>query len=165
MKTAGLISDTHLNACSVRLMDRLAACFASIDMILHAGDITHPDVLDMLESLAPVTAVAGNMDTHPLLATLPSRRVLRIEDARVGLIHGWGGSQGIIQRVLAGFDPGSVDIIVHGHSHAPHVTRTATCLVINPGSPTDCRGAPYPSVAILKIDGAAAEAEIISITV
>ena len=60
------------------------------DAILHAGDITSLELLDELGAIAPVHAVAGNMDSETTLSTLGERRVLELGGHRVGLIHGWG---------------------------------------------------------------------------
>jgi hypothetical protein len=50
---------------------------------------------------------------------------------------------------------------VFGHSHLPLVEFFGGRLLLNPGSPTEPRKAPFPSFAILKIDedepGVAAE--------
>jgi hypothetical protein len=52
---------------------------AEADLILHAGDVVGAAVLEELERLAPVEAVAGNMDEPELLAALPERRVVEVE--------------------------------------------------------------------------------------
>ena len=47
--------------------------FAGVAHIIHAGDIVDPEILAALETVAPVTAVAGNMDTGDVAAGLPRR--------------------------------------------------------------------------------------------
>ena len=58
-----------------RLPDECLRRLATADLILHAGDVVAAPVLEELGRLAPVEAVAGNMDDAELLATLPERRV------------------------------------------------------------------------------------------
>jgi len=163
VKTVGLISDTHIGPGGGCLPGTLKTVFSSVDMILHAGDITDPSVLDELTVIAPVTAVAGNMDFHPELRRLPARRILRYEGLRIGLIHGWGAPSGIHRRVVQAFAADFPDVIVHGHSHVPEIHRIGDCLIVNPGSPTDRRFSPYASVGILRICDGVPDAEIIRI--
>jgi predicted phosphodiesterase len=44
---------------------------AGVIRIIHAGDIVDPDVLTALESVAPVVAVAGSVETPELSERLP----------------------------------------------------------------------------------------------
>lgn len=163
MKAIGLISDTHLATPADPLPPCIDEIFSGVDAILHAGDIVHPSVVDRLSVIAPVTAVPGNMDYHPDIARLASRRILRFDGVAVGLIHGWGAPAGIQQRVYRAFEGENVQVIVHGHSHRPGIIQIAQCLIVNPGSPTDRRFSPCHSVGLLKIRDGRAEAEIIRI--
>ena len=58
----GLISDTHIREPSERLHEKVREVFQGVDLILHAGDIYNPSVLDELERMAPVLAAAGDDD-------------------------------------------------------------------------------------------------------
>ena len=58
----GLISDTHITQKRGKLPQRVLKEFMSVDLIIHAGDITQKKVLEELEKIAPVTAVLGNND-------------------------------------------------------------------------------------------------------
>ncbi|HYI09298.1 MAG TPA: metallophosphoesterase family protein [Thermoanaerobaculia bacterium] len=53
----GVVSDTH-----GVIHPALADVFASVDHIVHAGDIGGAHVLRALGALAPVTSVDGNMN-------------------------------------------------------------------------------------------------------
>ncbi len=55
----GLIADTQVP--SAELSPNIRKAFDGVDMILHAGDIIIPRCLDMLEEIAPVTAIEGSM--------------------------------------------------------------------------------------------------------
>jgi len=55
--TLGILSDTHNY-----FHPQLPEVLAEVDLILHAGDVGTPEVLDELEKVAPVRAVYGNID-------------------------------------------------------------------------------------------------------
>ena len=59
-KRVGLIADTH-----GLLRAQAGAALAGCDLIVHAGDIGGLEVLQELESVAPVLAVRGNVDVQP----------------------------------------------------------------------------------------------------
>src|SRR4029077_13578595 len=58
----GLISDTHMPFAGRTMWDEVDVAFRDVELILHAGDIVHPAVLDRLEQIAPVLAARGNND-------------------------------------------------------------------------------------------------------
>ena len=66
----GLISDTHLPTMATRLHPAVHQVFAGVDMILHAGDLTGSEMLDLLSAIAPVRAVRGDQDQN--LEDLPA---------------------------------------------------------------------------------------------
>ena len=53
----GLISDTHIPTAGCDLWPRVYEALRGVDLIMHAGDLHDPIVLDWLEELAPVMAV------------------------------------------------------------------------------------------------------------
>ena len=113
----GLIADTH-----GLLRPEAVAALEGVDLILHAGDIGKPAVLDGLRSVAPVEAIAGNVDRA--WCELAEARWLTVAGHRVLLVHDWKAH-------------GPVDgpaLVVCGHSHRPGVTRDGDVLVVNPGS-------------------------------
>ena len=73
MTTLGVISDTH-----GLLRPEARAALASVDRILHAGDIDGRVVLQMLGSLAPITAVRGNMDRGAWARGLPEDKIRQL---------------------------------------------------------------------------------------
>jgi putative phosphoesterase len=151
----GVISDTHLSPQERTLPPGVIKAFEGVDLILHAGDITEPAVLEQLGSLADVEAVLGNMDDPALFRSLPSKKVLSLGKYRVGLIHGKYRIDVQKDMIRKEFD--DVDLIVYGHSHAPFWGKISDTYFLNPGSPTDNRHAPYHSVAILEVgDGLSA---------
>ena len=161
----GVLSDTHLSAPSSltsaikhkirnkRTLEDLRAIvtehFAGVERILHAGDFVDNAVIEMLQEFAPLEAVRGNMDGDQIQNALPSRKVLELEGFKIGLVHGDGAPQGLMDRVRQHFD--MIDAIVFGHSHQPINERRNGVLYFNPGSPTDRIFAPYNSIGILEL--------------
>jgi hypothetical protein len=121
----------------------------SAELILHAGDLVAASVLDDLGQLAPVEAVKGNMDEAELLAVLPDRRVVEVGGVRIGMVHVPGPGVGRGERLVAAF-PGC-DAVVYGHTHVAEVSRLGEAWILNPGSPTERRGAPVHSMLMLEI--------------
>lgn len=156
----GIISDTHVPGAASSLPPAVFNIFRGAELILHAGDIVELSVLEELRAIAPVEAVAGNMDGSELQIRLPRKKVLSIGKFMVGLIHGKFRIDEQKEMIRREFD--DVDLIVYGHSHTPFWGRVGDVLFLNPGSPTDNRYAPYHSVAVLTV-GDALTAEIIRV--
>jgi len=57
----GLISDTHIPGVVMEVPSKVNKAFEGVDMILHAGNVYTPKILDWLERIAPVK-VAGSLD-------------------------------------------------------------------------------------------------------
>ncbi len=149
--TIGVLSDTHFTDPfeGAGFFRRLCeSCFADASIILHAGDLVHPDALLGFGD-CPVYAVRGNMD--PSARELPLRRVVEIGPFRIGMIHGWGAPEGLEERVLAEFSDERLDALVYGHSHRPVCHLRKGLLLLNPGSPTDRRQAPTHTVGLLDV--------------
>ena len=118
----GLISDTHglLRPEAVRA---LAGC----ELIVHAGDVGKPEIIDQLQAVAPVVAVRGNIDKGEWASRLPLSAVVEAKSARIYVIHDVHDLD--IDPAAAGFA-----IVVSGHSHkASHEERSGV-LYLNPGS-------------------------------
>jgi putative phosphoesterase len=132
---------------------------AGVDLIIHAGDLVHPDVLSTLATTAPVHAVCGNMDPPPLRRMLPRRRVVEAQGWRIGVVHGDGSSGSTLTRAVRSFD--DVHCIVFGHSHRAVCMRHEGLVLLNPGSPTDKRMSSQYSYAILTLSAAGVDAQIV----
>ena len=120
------------------------------DVILHAGDVTTLAVLEELRTLGRVEAVHGNADEPALQALLPERLVVEVGGARVGLVHNAGPRAGRHERLLDWFP--DCDAVVYGHTHLPEATRVGETWIVNPGSPTERRRAPWRSLALLRVE-------------
>jgi putative phosphoesterase len=119
---AGLISDTH-----GLLRDEAVRALEGSDIIIHAGDVGKPEILDALRKLAPVVAVRGNIDKGAWAAALPATAVAETASARIYVLHDLNELD--LDPAAAGFH-----IVVSGHSHKPARKECAGVLYINPGS-------------------------------
>ena len=123
----GLISDTHLPSSICEPWPEVAQAFSQVDLILHAGDIVTPRILDWLEDIAPVLAALGNNDFRMDDPRVRPVQTLDVEGWRLGLIH--DVTSGIqFDRLL--------DIVVSGHTHYERLTHLDGIVRINSGSAT-----------------------------
>jgi len=158
MTRVGVVSDTHFprfGRALPRALDR-GLRRAGVDRILHLGDLTDMLVVPLFEAIAPFDAVAGNNDGAAIRKRFGRRKIVTIEDVRVGMVHGDGTRGTTRSRALEAFAEDDVDVILFGHSHRPGVGREGRRIVANPGSPTDKRLNPLYSYAILTVDGRSA---------
>ena len=154
----GVLSDTHVPDIMPSLPSAVFTIFKGVDLILHAGDIIELSVLEELRTIAPVEAVAGNMDDSEVHLKLPIKKIIPIGKYSVGLIHGKYKID--VQKEMIRKEFENVDLIVFGHSHTPFWGKIDGVYFLNPGSPTDKRYAPYNSVAVLDV-GDELKAEIV----
>ena len=127
----GVLSDTHSAQPTEPLIRIARGAFSDVPLILHAGDLTSMSVLDVFSD-KQVVAVCGNKDRGPITDFLPEKQVLHVNGYRIGLVHGWGGSRGIEERVISSFD--DVHCIVYGHTHKATNHIHSGILLFNPGS-------------------------------
>lgn len=129
-------------------------------MILHAGDVCIPDVLDELSAFAPVHAVLGNND-GPDIASWGAPETLELElgGLQVAMIHDAGPKDGRLARLKRRFP--TADLVIFGHSHIPLDVADDQLRILNPGSPTDKRRQPFRTLAELIVtDGQLTSAAI-----
>jgi len=144
-----VLSDTHLRE-GKSLPSFVWEHLAQVDMILHAGDLTHMGLLEELACLAPIRAVKGNCDGWNV--SLPDRDIIECETLKVGLIHGnTGNGKSTPERAFSSFMDSGVNVIVFGHSHSPYMQWHNGILLFNPGSPTDKRREQYFSFGLIDI--------------
>ncbi len=118
----GLISDTH----GLMRPEALGALQGS-DLIIHAGDIGDPAVLESLAQIAPVRAVRGNNDKGAWAATLPTTEVVELGPHSIYVLH--NVTELDLDPAAAGFTT-----VISGHSHQPTVEKRGNVLFVNPGS-------------------------------
>jgi putative phosphoesterase len=158
-----IIADTHLPRGARRLPEACLQRLRAADLILHAGDLVRPEVLDALEALGPrVAAVRGNVDEAALAARLPERRIVEAGGARIGMLHDAGAATGRLGR-LRGWFPGCA-AVVFGHSHIPlHETALDGFQIFNPGSPTDRRRQPVHTMGEARVAGGSVAFELVAL--
>ena len=157
----GLISDTHIPDRARILPQKVLEAFSNVELILHAGDLTSPKVMDELEEIAPVMAVQGNMDRANGI-DLPKAKVIEAEGLKIGVIHGEVYPRAGSDQLFYLAKELNVDILVSGHSHQPKIEQKEGILLLNPGSPIVPRLADR-TVMLLEIKDKAVDVEIVKI--
>jgi len=143
----GLVSDTHIPEARSTLFDEVYEAFRDCDLILHGGDIHDVIVLDWLEEVAPVIGVRGNGDdgssgrpVAPDDPRLAHNQLIHVGALKIGMTHAfpelpYSGSMPL-DAAMERCWGGSVDVLVAGDTHVPHVTLREGVLIVNSGSPT-----------------------------
>jgi putative phosphoesterase len=149
----GIISDTH----GLMRPEAIAALRDS-DLIIHAGDVGKPEVIDHLRAIAPVVAVRGNIDTQAWATALPETEIVQIAQLRLYLLHDL--SHLAIDPAAAGFAA-----VVFGHSHNPSSETRNGVLYLNPGSAGPRRFRLPLTIGRLRVTGKKIEPEIVELTV
>ena len=157
----GLISDTHIPDRAKEIPEKVFEAFSEVDLIMHAGDLTSPNVIDDLEQIAPVMAIQGNMDRARGI-DLPTAKVIEAEGLKIGIVHGEVYPRADTQQLVYLAKELDVNILVSGHSHQPKIEQTDGVLLLNPGSPIVPRLADR-TVMILEINDREVDVEIIKI--
>src|SRR5262245_41373324 len=80
----GVISDTHglMRTEAIKALE-------GVEMIIHAGDIGTPEVLEALHAIAPVVAVRGNNDNDKgeWAHALPETEVVEVGGVALYVLH------------------------------------------------------------------------------
>ena len=164
----GLISDTHLPSL-IHSLDELGPevgeFLASVELILHGGDISRPSVLDWMEAYAPIRAARGNHDVFDD-PRVEDRQYLEIEGWRIAMAHDLRREDrpiaDIIQRDFAGLDP---DIVIGGDTHVERLEYRDGVVLINSGSPNllHHKETRLGTVALLELERDRLHAEIVTL--
>jgi putative phosphoesterase len=151
--TVGVISDTH-----GLVRPEAAAALHGVDLIVHAGDIGTPAVLDALRDIAPVVAIRGNNDTAPWAMRLPETDVIQAGATHLYVLHDLGDLD--LDPRAAGFRA-----VIAGHSHRPQLEERGGVLFVNPGSAGPRRFTLPVALARLTIRGDDVTGELIELDV
>jgi hypothetical protein len=147
----GVISDTH-----GLVRKSVLKSFKSVDLIVHAGDVGEPKVLDTLQTVAKVHPVRGNVDVGKWTNNLPLTEVVEVGQVYLYVLHDLGSLE--LDPAAAGFNA-----VISGHSHIPKIEKRDDILYLNPGSAGPKRF-DYPiSIAFLYIKGTSIETEIVEL--
>jgi putative phosphoesterase len=152
-KLIGLISDTH-----GLVRPQALAALKGVDLIIHSGDIGKPEVLQSLQSIAPLVAIKGNIDKDSWAEPLPETKILKIGDIRVYVIHNLNELD---------FNPATrrFNVVISGHSHKPSVVTRDGVLFVNPGSAGPRRFKLPVALGKLQLDGHGVTAELVELVI
>lgn len=122
MTVIGVISDTH----GLMRSEALEG-LENVALIVHAGDIGDPSVIERLQRIAPIIAVRGNVDTGEWAKRFPRIETFEIVHKKFLLVHELKG---------LGVEPPADDVavVIYGHSHRAEIRRENGVLYFNPGS-------------------------------
>lgn len=149
----GLISDTHG-------LVRPAAIEAlqGVDLIIHAGDIGKPEVLEALKAIGPLVAIKGNNDIGAWAKSLPDTDLVQTADTKVFVIHN-------VKELDCDPAAKGYKVVVSGHSHKPSISTRDGVLFVNPGSAGPRRFKLPVAVGKLIIQNQKVNAELIELRV
>jgi uncharacterized protein len=153
----GVISDTH-----GLLRPEVFQLFEGVELIIHAGDIGSPELLDELGAIAPVKAVYGNTDRFPLPERLPERLWLQLEQVSVFVTH-VGGRPAAMKTKYP--EIRNANLVVFGHSHRPLLAEDGAITFFNPGAAGHRRFTLPITVGLLEIQGASIQARLVELQV
>jgi hypothetical protein len=160
----GLLSDTHLPNERRNLWDEVRTAFQGVDLVLHAGDIVHPMVLDWLQEIAPVLAAQGNNDWGWSDVRMSPVQLMDAAGWRLAMVHDMEPEDRPIADLLKIYlKDERPDVIVTGHTHFERLDYRDSVLQINPGSPTlpHLYSFRLGTVAILDLDPGRLDAKIL----
>jgi putative phosphoesterase len=156
-----IIGDTHMPKGNRRLPGDALALLRDCELIVHTGDFTKLETLELFAGLGPpLLAVAGNVDEPAIHERLPATATFEPWPGIViGLVHDAGPRKGRLGRMRRAF-PGA-DAVLFGHSHLPLHERAeesdrGSFQIFNPGSPTERRRAPRHSMGLGELTAAGA---------
>ena len=135
----GVLSDTH-----GLLRPEVLTALTGVAHILHAGDVGNPQIIASLATIAPVTAIRGNVDTQGPCALLPPAEAIQLAGHLIYLIHSLTDLD--INPQAAG-----ISLVISGHTHQPVLTQKNGVHYLNPGSAGPRRFSLPVTLAILTL--------------
>jgi putative phosphoesterase len=126
------------------------------DHIIHAGDIGAPEILEKLATIAPVSAIRGNVDRAAWARKLAETEVVELAGISIYVLHDLAALD--LKPEAAGFK-----VVISGHSHVPKQETKNGVLYLNPGSAGPRRFKLPVSVAGITIRGGKIAAEILAL--
>jgi len=179
----GVLADSHIPQRLKSIPQAVFELFSEVELILHAGDLVDPGILDDLASLAPVKAVRGNVHLvdRTLDPQLPKAQRLDILGHHIVLTHGHGSfMRGSLERMRYWLSRDrdlvnqrianwcldmypEADLIIFGHSHRAYNQTFGQRLLFNPGAVCPTEGE-IPSVGLLTIERERVSGQLIELT-
>jgi putative phosphoesterase len=149
--TVGVLSDTH-----GLLRPEAAVALQGSDHIIHLGDVGDSAILGTLSSLAPVTAIRGNIDLTGPCAQLPAARFLTLGGHKLYLLHNFAELR--VDPTASG-----LAAVLYGHTHKPRIENRNGVVFFNPGSCGPRRFALPVTLGRLRVTSKGVSAEIIEL--
>lgn len=147
----GVISDTH-----GLLRPEALKHLMDVTSIIHAGDIGAPNVLEKLQTLAPVSAVRGNNDKGTWAEAIPESLLFEVRGHSIHVLHD-------LAQIDLSPSAAGIAVVISGHSHKPEVEERDGVLFINPGSIGPRRFRLPIALAKLYVNDTTVRAEIIEL--
>jgi uncharacterized protein len=149
----GIISDTH-----GLVRPEAVRALKGSELLIHAGDIGNPQVIEQLHEIAPTFVVRGNNDRGAWAAGLPVTQMVEVGELLFYVLHEI--SQLDVDPAVAGFAA-----VVSGHSHQPSIQFRDGVLYLNPGSAGPRRFSLPVAVARVHVSGRQMRPEIVELRV
>jgi uncharacterized protein len=149
----GVISDTH-----GLVRPQAVEALRGSDLIVHAGDVGHPAVLEALRTLAPVVAVRGNNDRGAWAERLSATDLVEVAGISLYVLH---------DLAELDLDPKAAGLraVIAGHSHQPKLETRGGVLFLNPGSAGPRRFKLPVALARVRVSAAGVDAELVELEV
>lgn len=148
-----MISDTH-----GLLRPQVVEALRGSDLVVHAGDIGSPEILDELRAVAPTFAVRGNVDRGAWAESLPLTAAVEAGLHRLYVLH-------ILEDLDLVPEAAGFAAVISGHSHQPRAETRRGVLYLNPGSAGPRRFRLPVTVARLRITESGLEHEIVELAI
>ncbi len=117
-----VVSDTHS-----LLRPEVLPAISGAEHILHAGDVGEIEILESLRTIAPVTAIRGNIDKSGPCAELPATEYIEFHGMSLYMVHN-------IDELDLDPAAAGASVVVYGHSHKASMEKRGGVLYLNPGS-------------------------------
>lgn len=131
----GIISDTHDNLKAVKKFVKIFKD-KKIDLLLHAGDIVSPFVIDIFYNLKiPQKYIFGNNDGEKLFLSEKISKVgkilkgpisFKIENVKFAIMHEPFGIESLCKS-------GEYNVVIYGHTHEIDIRKINKTIILNPG--------------------------------
>lgn len=152
-----VMSDTHGDT---TLAEKVLKKHQDADIVIHLGDYFRD--ADRLHELYPkirFEVVYGNSDY--MIGDVPIEKLLEIEGQRILLTHGhrysvkWG-----IERLHVKAHNENIQLLLYGHTHISRMVYGPGYIILNPGSISEPRGGDDGTYAVVVIDNAKINIEL-----
>src|SRR5260370_33660556 len=121
-RIVGVISDTH-----GLLRPEAKVALSGFELIIPAGDVGNPEILDELKAIAPLFVVRGNVDHGGWANPLPTKEIVEFGGSTIYILHN-------LHELDVDADAAGFDAVITGHTHKVPEYRKGKVLFLNPGS-------------------------------